>query len=83
MNAWQVYLTSEPRGERRTDWLTAQITKAIYDIACGLSGKPGSPIKDHVLTFSYPEASNGNLGKQLASVFGRFIPKHVKEKLKR
>jgi len=77
LNLWRVYLQSQPRGELREDWRTAQICKGIYDIGASFSKSSRNvPLDKFLLKFSSPEK---NVLSGILGIFGKCVPP---EKLK-
>jgi hypothetical protein len=75
--AWQQYLTSEPRGERRQDWHAAQLAKAVHDVALGFSGHRNSmTLEQYLLSFQAldpAELVKANL-RNARAIFGKVVP---------
>lgn len=95
VSLWQYYLVKEPRGERRSDWNTAQICHAIYTFMIGLSNGDISKVKleDNLLKFKEIETADNEIEKQkaiamktamaLMSSFGVKTPKKLDRDLKK
>jgi len=77
LRVWQEYLASEPRGDRRGDWQSAQLAKALHDIALGFNGKSNPMALDQYLlkfeSVDPAELTRRNL-QAARAIFGKVVP---------
>ena len=77
---WQFYL-AEPSGDRRADYHTAMIVKAVYDFMLGFSkSKKKIRLTDTLLKFEARESKVSSVARKASVLFGGIIPKELIEK---
>jgi hypothetical protein len=77
LQLWKLYITQEPRGDRRGDWQAAQVSKAIHDVALGFNGHSNpSALDDYLLQFELIDRQTllrNNL-RIARGIFGKVVP---------
>jgi len=73
---WRKYIL-EPRGERRADWNTATLAKAVHDVGLGFAGhKNDQQLDSYLLKFAVadPEEVTARNLKIARAIFGKVVP---------
>jgi len=78
LQLWQLYLAKEPRGDKRSDWHAAVVSKIVHDVGQSFSrSRHNIKVDAFLLKFNnvkYADSGSASL-KNLNKVLGGIIPK--------